>query len=394
MNAPTTICTAAERTTILAIDLGKYKSVACAHDPTTGEICFTTFETTRTELHKLIGRQRPAVIIIEACLLAGWVHDLCGQLGVRCLVANTASEAWKFKHLKRKTDKDDALRLAQLYVLGQLPTVTLPPPTVRQWRSLIAARQNLVGRRVAVQNRIRAIFVAQGLPAPRGAKAWSTTGLAGMASWSKALADCGPDELWRGLLDLALIEYRQIGALVERAEARLDALGQANAQVQLLQTTPGLGPRTAEAVAAYLHQPGRFQSGKQVSAYSGLIPRQHQSGEMDRRGRISKRGPALLRKLLVECAWCMLRYNGWARGFYQRLTQGGQRRKKQAIVALARKILVRSWAMLRDQKPWRDPQAGPKPALAPSKQRRQAEAQRRRQEKARAAPAAVAASST
>ena len=56
MNAPTTICTAAERTTILAIDLGKYKSVACAHDPSTGEIGFTTFETTRTELHKLIGR--------------------------------------------------------------------------------------------------------------------------------------------------------------------------------------------------------------------------------------------------------------------------------------------------------------------------------------------------
>jgi hypothetical protein len=101
MNAPTTICTAAEPTTILAIDLGKYKSLACAHDRTTGEICFTTFETTRAELHKLIGRQRPAVIIIEACLLAGWVHDLCGQLGVRCLVANTASEAWKFKHLKR-----------------------------------------------------------------------------------------------------------------------------------------------------------------------------------------------------------------------------------------------------------------------------------------------------
>jgi hypothetical protein len=77
---------------------------------------------------------------------------------------------------------------------------------------------------------------------------------------------------------------------------------------------------------------------------------------------------------------------------YPRLTTGGQRRKKPAIVALARKILVRSWAMLRDQKPWHDPQAGPKQALAPSKQRRQAEAQQRRQEKARTARAAAAAS--
>ena len=58
------------------------------------------------------------------------MHDLCVELGVPCLVANTASEAWKFKHLKRKTDKDDALRLAELYLLGQLPTVTVPPKEV------------------------------------------------------------------------------------------------------------------------------------------------------------------------------------------------------------------------------------------------------------------------
>jgi hypothetical protein len=102
---------------------------------------------------------------------------------------------------------------------------------------------------------------------------------------------------------------------------------------------------------------------------------------MDRRGRISKRGPALLRKLLVECAWCMIRYNTWARGMYQRLTGGGQRRKKQAIVALARKILVRAWAMLRDKKPWHDPETPPKQALPPSKRKRQAEALERRQAK-------------
>jgi transposase len=373
--------TTAASTTILAIDLGKYKSVACVHDQATGEFTFMTFDTSRAELRKLIGKTQPAVVIIEACLLAGWVHDLCAEMGVRCLVANTASEAWKFKHLKRKTDKDDALRLAQLYLLDQLPTVTLPPTAVRQWRSLIACRQALVGRRVAVQNRIRALFVAQGLPAPRGAKAWAATGLAGMATWAKPLAECAADELWRGLLELSLTEYRQLSELINQTETKLDAVGKQHADVVLLETAPGLGPRTAETVAAYLHDASRFKTGKQVSAYSGLVPRQHQSGEMDRRGRITKRGPALLRKMLVECAWCMIRYNAWARGIYQRLTGGGQRRKKQAIVALARKILVRCWAMLRDRKPWHDPQTGPKPTLSPSKQRRQAEAQQRRQAK-------------
>jgi transposase len=377
----------ASTSTILAIDLGKYKSVVCVHDEASGEFRFTSFETTRIELRQLIDKHRPAVVIIEACLLAGWVHDLCVELGSRCLIANTASEAWKFKHLKRKTDKDDALRLAQLYLLDQLPTVTLPPSAVRQWRSLIASRQVLVGRRIAVQNHIRALFVAQGLPAPRGAKAWAATGLAGMATWAKPLADCAADELWRGLLELSLTEYRQLCELINQAETKLDALGRQNADVVLLQTAPGLGPRTAETVAAYLHDASRFKTAKQVSAYSGLVPRQHQSGEMDRRGRITKRGPALLRKMLVECAWCMIRYNAWARGIYLRLTGGGQRRKKQAIVALARKILVRCWAMLRDGKPWHDPQTAPKQKLPPSKQRRQAEAQQRRQAKAAALPA-------
>src|SRR5881628_2182094 len=82
-----TISTTASTNTILAIDLGKYKSVACVHNQGTGEFGFTTFETTRAELRRLVSKEQPAVIIIEACLLAGWVHDLCGELGVNCLVA-------------------------------------------------------------------------------------------------------------------------------------------------------------------------------------------------------------------------------------------------------------------------------------------------------------------
>jgi transposase len=179
--------------------------------------------------------------------------------------------------------------------------------------------------------------------------------LQGIAQFAKPLAECADDELWRGLLDLTLTDYRQVRQLLDHAEKRLDQLAKASAAVQLLDTMPGLGPRTAEAVVAHLHQPERFTTGKQVSAYGGLVPRQYQSGETDRRGRITRRGPALLRKLLVECAWAMLRYNAWARTVYLRLTHGGKTHKKQAIVALARKILVRCWAMLRDRQPWRGP---------------------------------------
>jgi transposase len=349
---------------ILALDLGKYKSVACAYAGDPAAARFESLTTSRDELRKLFARHRPAVVVFEACALSGWVHDLCAELGLPCRVANTASEAWKFKHAQRKTDKDDALRLAQLQALGQLPAVAVPPPQTRQWRALIACRQALVGRRCAAQNRIRALLVGQGLPAPRGAKAWAALGLQGIARYAKALADCAADELWRGLLEVALTEYRQAKELIGQAEARLDALAEADAGVRLLETIPGVGPRTAETVVAYLGDAGRFETGKQVSAYGGLVPRQYQSGESDRRGRITRRGPALLRKLLVECAWVMLRYNGWARAVYARLSRG-KARKKQAIVALARRLLVRCWAMLRDGAPWREGPE-PKPQAAPA----------------------------
>jgi transposase len=338
--------------TILAIDLGKYKSVACLYRPAVAAAEFRTVPTSRAEVERLIRAAAPAVVVIEACSLSGWVHDLCAGLGVPCRVANTAAEAWKYKHARRKTDRDDALRLAHLEALGQFPAVVVPAKPVREWRALIAHRQALVGQRVAAQNRVRAILVGQGLPAPRGAKAWTAAGLAGIAQFARPLAECRPSELWRGMLDLALTEYRQAGELVAQAEAKLDELGKADRRVQLLDTMPGLGPRTAEAVVAHLDDPRRFKSGKQVAAYGGLVPRQYQSGEDDRRGRITKRGPAVLRKLLVQCAWAMLRYNRWARSVFDRLSRGKARRK-QAVVALARKVLVRCWAMLRDGAPWR-----------------------------------------
>jgi transposase len=73
---------------------------------------------------------------------------------------------------------------------------------------------------------------------------------------------------------------------------------------------------------------------------------------MDRRGRITRHGPALLRKVLVEAAWLMQRYNPWAARLLERISRGQNVRRKQALVAVARKLLVRCWAMLRHGTRW------------------------------------------
>ena len=85
---------------ILAIDLGKYKSVACSYVTATGTARFATVVTHVLELDRLLLRESPDLVVIETCSIAGWVHDLCCQRGVKCQVANPGSEAWKWKNVK------------------------------------------------------------------------------------------------------------------------------------------------------------------------------------------------------------------------------------------------------------------------------------------------------
>jgi hypothetical protein len=92
-----------------------------------------------------------------------------------------------------------------------------------------------------------------------------------------------------------------------------------------------------------------------VASAAAPTPKQIESGQMSRFGHITRRGPALLRSMLVEAAWVVWRHNPWAQAFVQKVSRGSRARRHIAIVALARKLLVSLWAMLRDDTRWRDP---------------------------------------
>ena len=104
----------------------------------------------------------------------------------------------------------------------------------------------------------------------------------------------------------------------------------------------------------FLDDPKRFKNAKQVGSYAGLVPRQYKSGQSERQGKTGGRGNKLLRNLLIEICWASLASNKWARDTYKGLLRGSKSRKKIAITALARKLLVRCWAMLRDEQDWND----------------------------------------
>jgi transposase len=230
----------------------------------------------------VLKRYTPDLVVIESCGLAGWVHDLCTAEGYQVLVCNPNQEAWRWKNVKRKTDRDDALKLAKLAALEQLVPVHIPCQQQREYRRLVKYRKVLTGRLNRIQNNIRAIFMQHGLPVTRGQKAWTWERLELLAQHRKPLAECSLDELWRGELDLELTHFEQLRALQQAVDKKLKALALADERVQLLQTIPGVGRKTAEVVVAYLDDPHRLQNARQVSSYAGLVPRRWLQ---DRRGK-------------------------------------------------------------------------------------------------------------
>ncbi len=145
-----------------------------------------------------------------------------------------------------QNDKDDALKLARMASMGELKAVHMPSEAHREFRSLVKYRKTLDQRINKMKCTIRAWFVNRGIAIDTGEKAWCT-GRTLINSFRKPLADCQPNEFWKGQLD---IELTQMDALTEQLAAvvkKLEALGKNDPRIQRIQTIPGVGPRTAES---------------------------------------------------------------------------------------------------------------------------------------------------
>jgi transposase len=336
---------------ILAIDLGKYNSMCCFFETESQTYEFWNAETTRPYLTKLLQWRRVDLVVMEACGPSGWINDLCQELGLPTLVCSTNEEAWRWKNVKRKTDKDDALKLARLAMMKQLTPVHVPQHEVREHRTLVKYRKTLDRRVNQIKNSIRSLFANRGIVIASGTRAWHS-GRERIDSFRKRLNECSIEELWRGQLDEELTQLDALKVQLKEVEERLEAIARQDDRIQRVMTIPGVGRKTAEVLVTALDDVHRFQNGRQVSAYIGMVPKQYQSGQTDRHGRITKRGSRLLRTMLLECAWVSLRYNPWARRTYDRIHGGQQTRKKKAAVALARKIAVVAWSMLKHETDW------------------------------------------
>jgi transposase len=239
---------------------------------------------------------------------------------------------------KQKTDARDAAHLLELLLSGRFPRLWRPTMAERDLRQLVWHRQKLVWMRNAVGNQLHALAMGEGVC--RKKKLFSKKGRAELENLAlDRWASRRRQELLRMLdqLDASLEEFDQ--AVAEQAEQNQAAL--------LLMTHPGVGPVTSLAFVLTLGPVERFRRSKQVVSYLGLNPREHSSGGRQRMGSISKQGNPMMRSLLVEAGHTAARLDAELRQDYQRLKL--RRGRGVAKVAIARKLAIRMYWMLRSQ---------------------------------------------
>jgi transposase len=275
---------------------------------------------------------------------AGFLYDELIGCVDSIKVANPDKMTWIYRTAK-KNDRIDARKMAVLLSIGEIPSVHMPGKEVRQWRMIISHRKKLLAGLVTAKNRIRALLKSQGTGRPLHKGGWWKIA---NRLWLKELCKGGFDvnNMWRmqlsNLLDELEMAEKNIALVTEYLDGYLDK----QAGGELLMSIPGVGPRTAEAVLAYTDDVERFAGGKEYCGYFGVTPKLDESGNSRRLGHISKKGPSVVRWVLCESSWKVIRYSPSIREFYERVRGGQKDRKKIAIVAVARKLLSIMRAML------------------------------------------------
>ncbi len=128
-------------------------------DTKTRKAEFQVAATERDYLAKVFASRKVDLVVMEACGPSGWINDLAISQGLKTLVCSTNEDAWKWSNVKRKTDKDDALKLARMAAMNELKAVHMPSEELREFRSLVKYRKTLDHRICKMKCAIRAWFL-------------------------------------------------------------------------------------------------------------------------------------------------------------------------------------------------------------------------------------------
>ena len=293
------------------------------------------------------------VVGMEAC--AGsyfWAREIA-RLGhtVRLMAPQYVKPNVK----RHKNDRADAEAICEAVQRPSMRFVAVKTEEQQSTLAIHRVRETLVAQKTQLINALRAHLAEFGIIAPQGAgKVPQLTAVVA------DLEDTRVPALARSILQSLVDQLRDTERRVEELDARLAEQAQADEVCQRLMTVPGIGPITATALTAMVGDATVFESGRHLAAWLGLVPRQNSSGGKERLGGISKAGDSYLRRMLVNGARTVMRWQGktspWLAGLLKR------RPVNVAVVALASKLARIAWTVMPRGEDYRKPAVTAEPA--------------------------------
>jgi len=324
--------------------------IGCDYHPSFQQIAFVDTETGELQERRLQHREeaekfyrdlaaqgRKVGVGMEASGHARWFERLLAELQCELWIGDAAEISAK-RVRKQKTDRQDAQLILRLMMKDDFPQIWVPSWENRDLRQLLWHRHRMVQARTRIMNQLQAVALKEGLRSKK--RLWREAGreqleAIRLAPWAS--------QRRRDLLELLDRLNPTIAKLTQAIE---EEVGKCPA-ARRLQTHPGVGPLTALAFVLIIGKADRFQCGKQIASYLGLVPLEKSSGHQRRLGHITKQGNSLLRFLLVEAGQVTVRSLPEWRSKYVHLTM--RRGRKIAKVAMARRLAVRMYWMMRKE---------------------------------------------
>lgn len=323
---------------IIGCDLHARQQTLAMLDTVTGEVVNRTLMHEGNQVREFYAElPHPVLLGIEAIGPMQWFLDLLEELGIECQVGD-ATKIRAAEPRKQKHDRRDAELILKLLVEKRFPAIWRPSKELLDLRALLLHRHHWVRLRTQIQNALQAIALANGLR--RGPGLWSYDGQAKIA-----FLPLPPHASYRRSALQSM--YREMEEEVANLTEQVTEQARQHPGARLLMTHPGVGPVTALATEAFLGDPQRFADGKALASYVGLIPREHSSGAHQRLGALTKQGSPFLRFVWGEAGAHAARRDPELQRFYRRKVV--QKGLGKARVAVARKLGIRLWIMLRDQ---------------------------------------------
>lgn len=304
---------------------------------------------TRARIHKLFGKLPPCLVGIEACATSHyWARELLA-LGheVKLMPAQYVKP-----YVKRgKNDAADAEAICEAVTRPTMRFVGIKSPEQQSAMMLHRVRLILSRQRTQLSNALRAHLAEFGIVAP--------IGRGGLDRLLDVIANAEdgriPAEV-RACLEMLVAQLDMVKAQILENDRRILASARETELGRRLMEIPGVGPLLASAFVASVADPAIFQSGRNLAAWIGLVPKQNSSGGKERLGGISKAGNRYLRQMLIVGAMAVIRHaerNAAKRPWLVQLL--ARRKAKVAAVALANKTARTIWAMMVSGERYREP---------------------------------------